>query len=261
MILAIDIGNTNTSIGLFDTKGKLAFLSELKTDRKKTQDQCCLDLMGVFRLYQAEIEKVTGAIISSVVPPMTANMAAAVSRLTGHKPLVVGPGLKTGLNIKADVHNQLGSDIVASSVAAFSKYSTPVIVINLGTAITFSYLSNNAYEGCAITPGVQIALEALSERAAQLPYIALDGVAAPLGRNTVDAMRAGVIYGNAGAIDRMIECMEEAAGASAQTIVATGDSSAHLMRHCKHKICIDHNLVMEGLFLLYQKNTASTRKK
>lgn len=261
MILAIDIGNTNTTIGLFNDKGNLSFLSELETDRKKTQDQCCLDLIGVFQLYRADIEKVSGAILSSVVPPMTGNMAAAVSRLTGHRPLIVGPGLKTGMNIKADVHNQLGSDIVASSVAAFSKYATPIIVINLGTAITFSYLSDNSYEGCAITPGVQVALEALSERAAQLPYIALDGAATPLGRNTVDAMRAGVLYGNAGAIDRMIECMEEAAGAPAKTIVATGDSSIQLLRHCRHSILSDHNLVMEGLFHLYQKNTVIGRKK
>lgn len=261
MILAIDIGNTNTIIGLFNDKGKLEFLSDLETDRKKTQDQCCIDLLGVFQLYCANIGEVKGAILSSVVPPMTGNMASAVTRLTGEKPLIVGPGLKTGMNIKADVHNQLGSDIVASSVAAFSKYPTPIIVINLGTAITFSYLSENSYEGCAITPGVQVALEALSERAAQLPHISLDGAVTPLGRNTVDAMRAGVLFGNAGAIDRMIECMEEAAGAAAKTIVATGNSSAQLLRYCRHHIQSDHDLLMEGLFLLHQKNTASSRKK
>ena len=134
MILAIDIGNTSTNIGLFNSKGKLEFLSELETDKKKTQDQCCIDLTCVFQLYRAEISAVKGAILSSVVPPMTENMAAAIARLTGRRPLIVGPGLKTGMNIKADVHNQLGSDIVASSVAAFSKYTTPIIVINLGTA-------------------------------------------------------------------------------------------------------------------------------
>lgn len=221
MILAIDIGNTSTNIGLFNSKGKLEFLSELETDKKKTQDQCCIDLTCVFQLYRAEISAVKGAILSSVVPPMTENMAAAIARLTGRRPLIVGPGLKTGMNIKADVHNQLGSDIVASSVAAFSKYTTPIIVINLGTAITFSYLSENSYEGCAITPGIRVALEALSERAAQLPHISLVGEVEPLGHNTVDAMRAGVIFGNAGTVDRMIESMEEAAGTPAATIVAT----------------------------------------
>jgi type III pantothenate kinase len=260
MVLAIDIGNTNTNIGLFDEKGRLSFLSELETDKKKTQDQCCLDLLGVFRLYQAEIEKVTGAILSSVVPPMTGNMTAAVTRLTGHKPLVVGPGLKTGMNIKADVHNQLGSDIVASSVAAFSKYETPIVVINFGTAVTFSYLSDNSYEGCAIMPGIRVALEALSEQAAQLPHISLDGTATPLGRNTVDAMRAGVMFGNAGAIDRMIDSMEEAAGVDAKTIVAIGGEVKELLRHCTHRIRLDQNLLMDGLFQLYQKNGVSHRK-
>lgn len=254
MILAIDIGNTNISIGLFHENGTLSFLSELATDKKKTRDQCCMDLLGVFQLYQADVKKVSGAILSSVVPPMTGSMAAAVFRLTGQKPLVVGPGLKTGMNIKADVHNQLGSDIVASSVAAFSKYQTPIIVIDLGTAITFSYLSENSYEGCAITPGILVALEALSERAAQLPHISLEGHVTPLGRNTVDAMRAGVLFGNAGAIDRMIDSMEQAAGAKANTIVATGDGSSQLFRHCQHPIRLDHDLLMDGLFLLYQKN-------
>lgn len=260
MILAIDIGNTSTNIGLFNSKGKLEFLSELETDKQKTQDQCCIDLLGVFQLYRSEISAVTGAILSSVVPPMTENMAAAVARLTGQRPLIVGPGLKTGMNIKADVHNQLGSDIVASSVAAFSKYPTPIIVINLGTAITFSYLSDNSYEGCAITPGIRVALEALSERAAQLPHISLEGGVNPLGRNTVDAMRAGVLFGNAGAVDAMIRRMEDAAGAQARTIVATGDSSLQLLRHCTHSIQVDHNLLMDGLFLLYQKNTSQSRK-
>ena len=261
MILAIDIGNTSTNVGLFDDKGTLVFLSELKTDKNKTEDQCCIDLLGVFQLYRAEIGQVSGSIISSVVPPNTGNMAAAVKRLTGQKPMIVGPGLKTGMNIKADVHNQLGSDIVASSVAAFSKYETPCIVINLGTAITFSYLSGSSYEGCAITPGFRLALEALSERAAQLPHISIEGNVHPLGRNTVDAMRAGVMLGNAGAIDRMIDSMEEAAGEKVRSIVATGDSARQILQYCSHEVREDHNLLMDGLFLLYQKNTASTRKR
>lgn len=261
MILAIDIGNTNTNIGLFSGNGTLSFLSEIKTDKYKTQDQCCIDLLDVFRLYRADVAQVTGVILSSVVPPITANMTAAAARLTGQKPLVVGPGLKTGMNIKADVHNQLGSDIVASSVAAFSKYETPVIVINLGTAITCSYLSDNSYEGCAITPGFRLALEALSERAAQLPHISIEGDVRPLGRNTTDAMRAGVLLGNAGAIDRMIDSMEEAAGSPARTVVATGDSAGQILRYCRHTIREDPNLLMDGLFQLYQKNTASSRKK
>ena len=118
MILAVDVGNSNTTVGLFDAAGRLSFLSALETDKDKTKDRCAIDLLGVFGLYGAEIGSVDGAILSSVVPSLTATMTAAVGRLIGCSPMVVGPGIKTGLNIKAEIHNQLGSDIVASSVAA-----------------------------------------------------------------------------------------------------------------------------------------------
>ncbi len=255
MVLAIDIGNTSTMIGLFQDKGKLRFLSDLSTDKWKSRDQCCLDLLGVFQLYREDIHCITGAILSSVVPPMTGNMATAIEQLTGKKPIIIGPGLKTGLNIKAEVHNQLGSNIVASSVAAFSKYKTPVIVLNFGTAITFSFLSENAFEGCAIMPGIYVSLEALSEQAAQLPHISLEGELQPLAKNTVDAMRTGVLIGNAGAIDHLIEYMEKAAGKSAETIVATGAGADHqILQLCKHSIVQDQTLLMNGLYLLYQRN-------
>ncbi len=261
MILAIDIGNTTTCIGAFDEKGTLCFRSELATDMRKTADQCSIDLLDVFRLHRADADAVKGAILSSVVPPMTESVSEAAARLTGRRPLIVGPGLKTGMNIRADVHNQLGSDIAASAVAAFSRYPSPCIVINFGTAITFSYLSENTYEGCVITPGVGLALEALSTRTAQLPYISLEGDVDALGRNTVDAMRAGAIYGSAGSIDRVIDGMEEAAGKGACSIVATGSTYPAILRRCRHEIFLDHELLLDGLFLLYQKNTAPNRRK
>ena len=157
MILAIDIGNIRTTIALFNGEGMPFFQSELETDSKMTDDRCAIDLIGVFHLYQAELSGVDGAILSSVV----------------------GPGLKTGLNIKAEIHNQLGSDIVASAVAVSVLYPTPAIVINSRTAVTFSYMSANTFEGCAIMPGVDIALEALSRNGAQLPQISM-AIAAPL---------------------------------------------------------------------------------
>ncbi len=173
MILAIDVGNIRTTIALFDREGALSFQSELETDAKMTDDRCAIDLMGVFHLYQAELGRVDGAILSSVVPPITGTYVRTLRRLTGRPPLVVGPGLKTGLNIKAEIHNQLGSDIVASAVAVSALYPTPAIVINSRTAVTFSYMSANTFEGCAIMPGVDIALEALSQNGAQLPQISM----------------------------------------------------------------------------------------
>ncbi len=254
MILAIDIGNIRTTIALFTGEGALSFQSELETDAKITDDRCAIDLMGVFRLYQADLREVCGAILSSVVPPITGTYARTLRRLTGRPPLVVGPGLKTGLNIKAEIHNQLGSDIVASSVAASSLYPTPAIIINSRTAVTFSYLSEHAFEGCAIMPGMDIALEALSRNGAQLPQISMAQVDTPLGRNTVDSMRAGVLYGYSGAFDRVIESLEEAAGAPAAPVVATGGRAPALYRLCRREIKYDHDLLVKGLYLLYRKN-------
>ena len=255
MILAIDIGNIRTTIALFTEEGTLSFQSELGTDSKMTDDRCAIDLMGVFRLYGAELGGVTGSILSSVVPPITGAYARTLRRLTAKPPLVVGPGLKTGLNIKAEIHNQLGSDIVASAVAACALYSPPAVIINSRTAVTFSYMSEHAFEGCAIMPGIDIALEALSQNGAQLPQISMAQVDTPLGRNTVDSMRAGVLYGYSGAFDRVIESLEAAAGVPAATVVATGGRAPALYRLCRREIRYDHDLLVKGLYYLYRKNT------
>ena len=254
MILAIDIGNIGTTIALFSEDGRLFFQAELGTDLKMTDDRCAIDLMSVFQLYQSELSAVKGSILSSVVPPITTSYVRTLKRLTGKAPLVVGPGLKTGLNIKAEIHNQLGSDIVASAVAAATLYPTPAIVINSRTAVTFSYMSERAFEGCAIMPGMDIALEALSRYGAQLPRISIAQVDTPLGRNTVDSMRAGVLYGYSGAFDRVIESLEEAAGVPVRTVVSTGSHTPELYRYCHREIRYDHDLLVKGLYLLYQKN-------
>ena len=254
MVLAIDVGNTGTTIALFHEDGTLSFQSELGTDSKLTDDRCAIDLMGVFQLYGADLGAVKGAILSSVVPPVMPSYVRTLRRLTGQAPLVVGPGLITGLNIKAEIHNQLGSDIVAAAVAAAALYPTPAVVINSRTAVTFSYMSDNTFEGCAIMPGIDIALEALSRYGAQLPQISMAQVDTPLGRNTVDSMRAGVLYGYSGAFDRVIQSLEEAAGVPAKTVVSTGNRTPALYRHCRREIRYDHDLLVKGLYLLYRKN-------
>lgn len=254
MILAIDVGNIGTTIALFSEEGTLSFQSELGTDAKMTDDSCAIDLMGVFQLYQADLGAVKGAILSSVVPPITSAYVRTLRRLTGKTPLIVGPGLKTGLNIKAEIHNQLGSDIVASAVAVSALYPTPAIVINSRTAVTFSYLSANTFEGCAIMPGIDIALEALSRYGAQLPQISMAQVDTPLGRNTVDSMRAGVLYGYSGAFDRVIQSLEEAVGTPALAVVSTGSHTTALYERCHREIRYDHDLLVKGLYLLYRKN-------
>ena len=256
MILTIDIGNTAITMGLFTPEGRLQFRGSLKTDKNKTRDQIAIDLLDMFHLYRSDLQGITGAVISSVVPAM----AGAVEQLSGVRPMIVGPGVKTGMNILAEIHNQLGADIVASSVAAIQKYPQPIIVIDMGTATTFSYLSESTYKGCVIIPGVRIAVEALSGRAAELPHISLEQPPSIFGRSTIDAMRSGVLYGNAAMIDGMIQRMEAEAKPVA-TVVMTGGNAEMIQPHCKRKILIDENLLLDGLYYLYQKNHERRRPK
>ena len=155
MILTVDIGNTATTMGLYTPEGTLRFRGALKTDKNKTQDQLAIDLLDMFHLYQADIGEVTGGVISSVVPPMTHAMAGAIRQLSGVRPMIVGPGVKTGMNILAEVHNQLGADIVASSVAALQKYPQPIIVIDMGTATTLTVIDKEGYRHHPVLPGQQ----------------------------------------------------------------------------------------------------------
>lgn len=261
MILAVDVGNSNTTVGLFDEAGKLTLRALLETSRGKTRDQCAIDLLCVLNLYGAQARAVDGAILSSVVPPLTAVFIDAIARLTGKPPLVVGPGIKTGLNIKAEIHNQLGSDIVASSVAAIARYPSPLVMVDMGTATSLSLIVGSVYEGCSIMPGLALALDALSERAAALPPISLESPSTPtlLGRTTEEAMRSGVLYGHASMVDGMVDRMEAELG-QAVTVVATGGNAPRILRYCKRHIHYDADLVMTGLYLLYQRNAKKHRK-
>ena len=201
----------------------------------------------MLNLYGAQAQTVDGAILSSVVPPLTAVFIDAIARLTGKPPLVVGPGIKTGLNIKAEIHNQLGSDIVASSVAAIARYPSPLVMVDMGTATSLSLIVGSVYEGCSIMPGLALALDALSERAAALPPISLESPSTPtlLGHTTEEAMRSGVLYGHASMVDGMVDRMEEELG-QAVTVVATGGNAPRILRYCKRHIHYDADLVRPG---------------
>ena len=250
MVLTIDVGNSNTTIGLFRQDGTRVFRSVLPTYKSATQDQWAIQLLDVFRLHRASVADTSGIMISSVVPPVTAAICGAAEFVAGKKPLVMGPGVKTGLNIKSDLHAQLGSDIVAFSVAAIARYPSPLIVIDMGTAITMSLLQGNSYEGCIIMPGVRVAVEALSQAAAELPHISIEAPDGLLGHNTVHAMRSGVVYGNASMIDRI----EADSGMSMASVIATGTAVPDILKHCRHSIVYNADLLLDGLFLIYQKN-------
>jgi len=259
MILIADIGNSTTAFALLDEGGKPVVKTTLSTDLHATADQYAIQLFSVFQLYGVDIKSVSGGIIASVVPPLTAALSQAMERLMDKPPLVVGAGLKTGLNIRSDLHAQLGADIVAYCVGAAARYPSPIIVVDFGTAITFSALRDNVYEGCVIAPGVRVALEALSRQAAELPRISLSKPGPLLGHNTVDAMRAGALYGNAALVDGMLDRLEEALE-PAKTIVATGAYADDVVPYCRRSILRHPDLLLEGLYLLYQKNTENKRR-
>ncbi len=255
MLLAIDVGNSNISVGLFDEGRELKFLASIDTDNRKTADQISIDLMNIFALYHYDLKDVTGAIFSSVVPPMNFMMSKALTRLLGKAPMEVGPGIRTGLNIRMENHNQLGADLVANAVAALMKYPAPIVLIDMGTATTISYISSKrTYEGGLMFPGVYMSLDALSERAAQLPDISLQHPKNLIGKNTEDCMKNGIVYGTAGMLDGIIDRIRDMVSNEELTVVATGSPAPVIVRHCRNKVVYDKYLLMEGLWEIYNRN-------
>lgn len=255
MLLAIDVGNSTTSVGLFDKEKNLRFLASLDTDSRKTADQISVDLMNLFTLYRYNYTDVTGAILCSVVPPLNYMMEKALTRLLGRPPMVVGPGVKTGLNIRLTNQAQVGADIVADAVAALEKFEPPIVTIDMGTATTVGLITEGRnYEGGMLLPGVNVSLEALSRRAAQLPDISLQAPKALIGKNTEDCMRSGIIYGTAGMLDGIIDRIRDMFPGKFVTVVATGGNAPVIVKYARNKIVYDKYLLMDGLWTIYQKN-------
>lgn len=255
MLLAIDVGNSTTSVGLFEKDKTLRFLASLDTDSRKTADQISIDLMNLFTLYGFSYKHVTGAILCSVVPPLNFMMEKALTRLLSKPPMVVGPGVRTGLNIRLTVQTQVGADIVADAVAALEKFTPPIITIDMGTATTIGVISEGrTYEGGLLLPGVNVSLEALSRRAAQLPDISLQHPKSLIGKNTEDCMRSGIVYGTAGMLDGIIDRIREEFPGREISVVATGGNAPVIVRYCRNPIIYDKFLLMDGLWTIYQKN-------
>ena len=253
MILAIDIGNSNIVIGCIEG-GEIQNETRIATDLVKTSDQYCFDLKNMLSLSDVPVARLDDVIISSVVPPVLNSMRTAVLKLTGKKPFVVGPGIKTGLNILLDNPQQVGSDLIVAAVAALREYKPPLILIDMGTATTISVINKDrAYLGGCICPGVRISAEALSARAALLPGINLDQPRRAIGKNTTDCMRSGIMLGAACMLDGMIERMEQELGERA-TVVATGGIARFVLPMCRREIAYDRNLLLKGLAVLYQMN-------
>lgn len=253
MILAIDIGNTNIVLGCMEGM-QIIKEARMATDLLKTSDQYCAELKSMLNLLEIEISNIEGAIISSVVPPVLNSFRTAIVKLTGITPLVVGPGIKTGLNILLDNPAMAGGDLIVGAVAALNEYKPPLLIIDMGTATTITAIdSKGNFIGGSIFPGVKISAEALSGKTAQLPAISLETPQRAIGRNTVDCMRSGLMMGTAAMLDGMVNRMEEELGTST-TVIATGGIARFILPMCKREILYDRDLLLKGLWLLYENN-------
>lgn len=253
MLLAIDVGNSNIVVGVYN-KDELCFISRLTSNQQKTADEMAIQLESILSIHNIRTASITGAIISSVVPLITASLIIAVKLLTGKKPLVVGPGMKTGINIGIDNPAQLGSDILVDSVAAAALYPKPIIVVDLGTATTMTVInSKNTIIGGAIMAGVKTSLNALNDNTALLQQVSIEAPKKSIGSNTVECMKSGAVLGSACMIDGMIDRFNEELGEECY-VVATGGLSEIIAKHTKHKILCNPNLLLQGLYILYKKN-------
>lgn len=253
MILTVDIGNSNIVLGgVEDTQ--IVFEARLRTDATKTSDEYCIDLKMILEVYSISAEQIEGAIIASVVPQVLNSLQTAIKKLTGKVSLVVGPGLKTGLNIKIENPAQTGADLVVGSVAALQEHKPPMIIVDMGTATTMVVLdASGALIGGCICPGVKISMDALTERTALLPGLQLDQPKRAIGRNTIECMRSGIMVGTACMLDGMIERMEEEIQQKA-TVVITGGIAKFIAPLCKKPMIYDKDLIVKGLAALYREN-------
>lgn len=252
MLLAIDIGNTNIVIGCID--GDRHFVERLSTDISKTELEYAMGFKTVLELYGIEVSDIDGAIISCVVPPLVNIVREAVHKIIGRLPVVVGPGLKTGLNLLMDNPKAVGSDLIVDAVAAISEYGAPLIIIDMGTATTITVIDKDKnYTGGMIIPGLRLASESLASKTSQLPNISLEAPKKVVGKNTIDSIKSGIVLGNACCIDGFIDRIWEEIGYKTE-VVATGGLARVVIPLCRHKITIDDELLLKGLKIIYDKN-------
>lgn len=253
MVLAIDIGNTNIVLGGF-VDDKLTFVARIATNANKTEDEYATKIRSILAIHQVDKSVIEGAIISSVVPPLNSVMKKAIKFVYGVEPVMVGPGIKTGIKIHCDNPASVGADLISACVAAHHIYGSPSLVIDMGTATKIMVIDETgAFIGVSIAPGVGMGLKALSAGTAQLPQIGLEAPKSVIGKNTVDCMKSGVVFGNACLIDGMIDRFNQEMGAELP-VYATGGLASTIIPHCTHQITLDENMLLKGLNILYKKN-------
>lgn len=254
MILTVDVGNTNITLGGFEGENKV-FSTRLATDSRRTSDQYAAEIYHIMRMSGCTETDISGCIICSVVPETGSALKTAFLKLTGKEPMMLGPGIKTGINIKIDNPSQLGADLVAGAAGVLGKYPAPCIIIDMGTATTISVMDKEgAFLGGAIAAGLGLTLKALAENTAQLPLVDIKAPERVIGTNTSECMQSGLVFGTAAMIDGLISRMETEIG-SPCTVVATGGRAAEIIPHCTKKITLDKDLLLNGLLNIYNKNS------
>lgn len=258
MILTIDVGNTNVVLGCVED-GVIRSRSRLATNTSDLPNDYALKMRQSFEFDGVDYHNFDGAILSSVVPQVNRAIRSAVRKLTGLECIMVGAGIKTGVNVKIDDPGTLAGDLITGTVGALSIYEPPIIIVDMGTATTIVVVDKDgSYIGGAIIPGVNLSFEALSQGTSLLPNISIEAPKKCIATNTVDSMKSGAVFGTAAMVDGMIERMEAELGQPA-TVVATGGLSNGILPYCHHEIYHEPDLLLKGLAILYQKNAKPKR--
>ncbi|CAM3099629.1 type III pantothenate kinase [Paenibacillus sediminis] len=253
MILVVDVGNTNIVLGIYKDR-ELLHHFRLSTARQSTSDEYGIMFYNLFRMSGISVEDIEGVIMSSVVPPLVHVLERMSEKFLHIKPLLVGPGIKTGLNLRYENPREVGADRIVNAVAAVEIYGGPLVVVDFGTATTFDCIDEQGnYLGGAIVPGIGISTEALYQRASKLPRIELEKPKRVIGRNTVHAMQAGIIYGYAGQVDGIVERIRLEMNANPK-VVATGGLAKLIASETKTIEEVNSWLTLEGLRIIYERN-------